>query len=156
MVRPPAKVQEGGTGRTPRMTLTHLVSDLCGYLPSCCTFTSAEISTHWPNESHQESERSKFDRSKLPSAPRASTAAEIDMSRLPSRPPYTVYLGNLSYECSESDIAQLFERKKLKVCLSTLKCTPMVLVWFLCIGSICAVALRNWYPTPEGLWICRV
>ena len=78
-----------------------------------CVFVStpADITTHWPNEDR----RSNFDRSKLPSAPRASTAAEIDMRRLPSKPPYTVYLGNLSYECSEADIDNLFERKKLKV-----------------------------------------
>lgn len=37
------------------------------------------------------------------------------MRRLPSKPPYTVYLGNLSYECSEDDIHQLFDRKKLRV-----------------------------------------
>lgn len=74
----------------------------------------AEINTRWPNEQIQE-KRSNFDRRKLPSAPRASIAAEIDMSRLPARPPYTVYLGNLSYECSDIDIDQLFERKKLKV-----------------------------------------
>lgn len=75
---------------------------------------SVEIKLQWPTERPQE-RRSNFDRHTLPSAPRASIAAEIDMSRLPNRPPYTVYLGNLSYECSEMDIDQLFERKKLKV-----------------------------------------
>lgn len=74
---------------------------------------SAEITTNWPSEKQER--RPNFDRSKLPNAPRASTAAEIDMRRLPSRPPYTVYLGNLSYECSEEDIEELFMRKKLKV-----------------------------------------
>ena len=39
------------------------------------------------------------------------------MRRLPKAPPYTVYLGNLSYECSEDDIFYFFERRNLKVCL---------------------------------------
>ena len=53
--------------------------------------------------------------SQLPSAPRKAQARNIDMSRLPKAPPYTVYLGNLSYECSEEDIVYFFERKNLKV-----------------------------------------
>ncbi len=72
-----------------------------------------EITTKWPDV--QPAERPNFDRSKLPSAPRASTAADIDMSRLPPKPPYTIYLGNLSYECSEEDIVEFFDRKKIIV-----------------------------------------
>ncbi len=56
-----------------------------------------------------------FDRSILPSGPKASSSLNIDKSRLPSSPPYTVYLGNLSFECSEDDIVKFFERKKLVV-----------------------------------------
>ena len=41
--------------------------------------------------------------------------ASVDPRRLPSRPPYTVYLGNLSYECNEEDIMAFFERRKLEV-----------------------------------------
>ncbi len=56
-----------------------------------------------------------FDRSVLPSGPKASSALNIDKSRLPSSPPYTVYLGNLSFECTEDDIVRFFERKNLVV-----------------------------------------
>lgn len=56
-----------------------------------------------------------FDRSQLPSAPRKAQARNVDRSRLPKSPPYTVYLGNLSYECNEDDIISFFERKNLKV-----------------------------------------
>ena len=56
-----------------------------------------------------------FDRSQLPSAPRKAQARNIDMSQLPKAPPYTVYLGNLSYECDEDDIVCFFQRKNLKV-----------------------------------------
>lgn len=94
-----------------------------------------EISTNWPvggekrhpgyasqdkryepRQSNYEPRQANFDKSVLPSAPRRAIAAEIDMSRLPNKPPYTIYLGNLSYECSEDDIHQLFERKRLRVC----------------------------------------
>ena len=71
-----------------------------------------EISTQWPDEKSQDK---VFDLSVLPSAPRASEAPKVDRSRLPSKPPYTVYLGNLSYECSEDDIAEFFAKKKLQV-----------------------------------------
>jgi translation initiation factor 4B len=67
-----------------------------------------EVSTTWQGGG-------EFDRSKLPSAPRKAQARNIDRSRLPRAPPYTVYLGNLSYECDEADIVHFFERKNLMV-----------------------------------------
>ncbi len=68
-----------------------------------------EISTQWPTE------RKNFDRTILPTAPRSVSQSNIDPRRLPSKPPYTVYLGNLSYECTEDDVYEFFERKKLTV-----------------------------------------
>ena len=76
-------------------------------------FSPLEITTNWPGE--KPSSENVFDRSVLPSAPRASQALQIDRSRLPKSPPYTVYLGNLSYECSEEDIKRFFDAKKLSV-----------------------------------------
>ena len=81
-------------------------------VPSVLYLFPLEITTNWPGEKPSES---IFDRSVLPSAPRASQALQIDRSRLPRSPPYTVYLGNLSYECSEEDIKRFFDRKKLSV-----------------------------------------
>ena len=72
----------------------------------------AEISTQWPDEKPAQQ---LFDRSILPSAPRASSAPKVDRSRLPTKPPYTVYLGNLSFECAEEDIMRFFERRNIKV-----------------------------------------
>ena len=51
----------------------------------------------------------------LPSAPRASTAPNIDSSRIPKKPPFTAFLGNLSHGVSEDDIRRFFEQKKLEV-----------------------------------------
>lgn len=77
----------------------------------------------WADESeHLESDdtpewpsKSNFDRTVLPSAPRAATAVKVDLSRLPPNPPYTIYLGNLPYDCSEEDIKEFFQRKKVQV-----------------------------------------
>jgi len=44
----------------------------------------------------------------LPSAPRATTL-EIDVSLLPSRPPFTATVANLVYEIEEEDLAKFFE-----------------------------------------------
>ena len=82
---------------------------------------SIDISTSWPEE-----QKKTFDRSVLPSGPRASSALEVDRSRLPTSPPYTVYLGNLSFECTEDDITRFFQRKKLVVC-----CCYVNLYWVL-------------------------
>ena len=72
----------------------------------------AEISTQWPDDKPPQQ---VFDRSVLPSAPRSSSAPKVDQSRLPTKPPYTVYLGNLSFECAEDDIIRFFERRNINV-----------------------------------------
>lgn len=69
-----------------------------------------------------------FDRSQLPSAPRKAQARNIDQRQLPKSPPYTVYLGNLSYECNEEDIVHFFGRKNLKVSISLVTSFVMALV----------------------------
>lgn len=53
--------------------------------------------------------------SRLPSAPRAATRPNVDTSRLPKNPPYTVFLGNLSYEVNEEDIERFFSINNLAV-----------------------------------------
>ena len=54
-----------------------------------------------------------FDITKLPSAPRASLGVEIDLSRLPNKPPYTAFLGNLPFDVTENDIKDLFRGLKV-------------------------------------------
>ena len=72
----------------------------------------ADLTPQWPDS---EKPKELVDRSLLPSAPRASTALNIDTARIPKKPPFTVFLGNLSYEVSEEDIRRFFEMKKLEV-----------------------------------------
>merc|ERR1712227_466203 len=49
----------------------------------------------------------------LPSAPRSSTL-EIDVSKLPPRPPYTALVANLAYDVTEEDLAKFFDGIELK------------------------------------------
>lgn len=49
----------------------------------------------------------------LPTAPKAARGPDVDMSRVPSRPPYTVYLGNLPYDVSDEDVIKFFRNLKV-------------------------------------------
>ena len=53
------------------------------------------------------------DRSKLPSAPRSARGADFDPSRVPTRPPFTAFLGNLQYDICEEDIERFFQKLKV-------------------------------------------
>eukprot|EP00051_Salpingoeca_urceolata_P016769 m.224765 g.224765 ORF g.224765 m.224765 type:complete len:480 (+) comp18776_c0_seq1:147-1586(+) len=50
----------------------------------------------------------------LPSAPRSSGGA-IDLSTLPTSPPFTAFVGNLAYEIDEEDVARFFREKECGV-----------------------------------------
>jgi len=55
-----------------------------------------------------------INRAVLPTAPRASRGANVDMSLVPNEPPFTAYIGNLPFEASIEDVENFF--KGLKVC----------------------------------------
>jgi len=55
-----------------------------------------------------------INRAVLPTAPRASRGANVDMNLVPNEPPYTAYIGNLPFEASTEDVENFF--KGLKVC----------------------------------------
>lgn len=44
------------------------------------------------------------DRISLPTAPKSAQQVEIDKDKLPPNPPYTIYLGNLPFDCETDDI----------------------------------------------------
>ena len=46
----------------------------------------------------------------LPTAPRASRQ-EIDLTKFPDKPPFTVYVGNLSYDVDEESLSEYFTNK---------------------------------------------
>ncbi|EEC04831.1 RNA-binding protein musashi, putative [Ixodes scapularis] len=49
----------------------------------------------------------------LPTAPKAARGPDVDMSKVPSKPPYTVYLGNLPYDVSDEDVIKFFRTLKV-------------------------------------------
>lgn len=49
------------------------------------------------------------DRTKLPTAPKAARGPE-DLSRVPTSPPFTAFIGNLPYEASEEKIRDFFSK----------------------------------------------
>lgn len=50
-----------------------------------------------------------IDRTKLPTAPKASRGPE-DLSKIPTDPPFTAYIGNLPYEVTEEKVAEFFNK----------------------------------------------
>ncbi|XP_050406365.1 eukaryotic translation initiation factor 4B isoform X1 [Patella vulgata] len=53
-----------------------------------------------------------FDRSKLPKAPKAARGPDVDMSKVPTQPPFTAFIGNLPYESCEDKIEMFFSKLK--------------------------------------------
>ena len=49
----------------------------------------------------------------LPSAPKASRGPDVDLSQLPTSPPFTAYVANLPYELSDADIRSFFRDLKI-------------------------------------------
>ncbi|XP_023210935.1 eukaryotic translation initiation factor 4B-like [Centruroides sculpturatus] len=49
----------------------------------------------------------------LPTAPKAARGPDIDMSRIPTKPPFTAYVGNLPYDVNEEDIIKFFRQLKV-------------------------------------------
>ncbi len=54
-----------------------------------------------------------MDRAALPTAPRAARGPDIDSTKVPDGPPYTAFLGNLSYDVDREDILEFFGDKKV-------------------------------------------
>ncbi|KAF8795135.1 eukaryotic translation initiation factor 4B-like isoform X1 [Argiope bruennichi] len=50
----------------------------------------------------------------LPTAPKAARGPDVDMSKIPTSPPFTAFLGNLPYDVSEDDISSFFKRLEVK------------------------------------------
>ena len=65
-----------------------------------------------------------IDRSALPTAPRAARGPDVDMNKVPTNPPFTAFLGNLSYDANEEEIEKFFRG------LTVSKAWSGVLNWF--------------------------
>ena len=76
------------------------------------------VDTKWPEEAYGgistgNKLRAAMDRASLPTAPRASRGPDIDVTKVPDDPPYTAFLGNLSYDVDRDDIFEFFAGKKV-------------------------------------------
>lgn len=76
------------------------------------------VDTTWPEEAYGgistgNKLRAAMDRASLPTAPRASRGPDIDVTKVPDDPPYTAFLGNLSYDVDRDDIFEFFAGKKV-------------------------------------------
>lgn len=49
----------------------------------------------------------------MPSAPKASRGPDVDLSQLPTSPPFTAYVSNLPYELNDADIRNFFRDLKI-------------------------------------------
>ena len=45
----------------------------------------------------------------------AREQAALAMNRLPKEPPFTAFIGNLPYDCENSDIEMFFEKEKVRI-----------------------------------------
>lgn len=76
------------------------------------------VDTTWPEEAYggvstDKKLRAAMDRAALPTAPRAARGPDMDTSKIPDGPPYTAFLGNLSYDVDKEDILEFFATKKV-------------------------------------------
>lgn len=54
-----------------------------------------------------------FDRSKLPTAPKATLAPDFDLELVPKQPPFTAYISNVSFEADEAKIRAFFRESSI-------------------------------------------
>ena len=76
------------------------------------------VDTSWPEESYggvstEKKLRAAMDRASLPTAPRAARGPDVDTTKIPEGPPYTAFLGNLSYDVDREDILEFFGNNKV-------------------------------------------
>ena len=76
------------------------------------------VDTSWPEESYggistENRLRAARDRAALPTAPRAARGPDIDSTKIPDGPPFTAFLGNLSYDVDKDDILEFFGNNKV-------------------------------------------
>lgn len=77
---------------------------------------SLTVDNRWPEESFggSSSQKRQIDLSALPTAPVASLTVEVDYSKIPDKPPFTAFLGNLPYDVEKIDIMTFFKQVKVK------------------------------------------
>ena len=84
--------------------------------PGSGATATVAVSSTWADEMEEEGyEPPKTSTVVLPTAPRAALGPGIDDERIPHRPPYSAYIGNLPYDVDEAEVLETFEKARLKV-----------------------------------------
>lgn len=77
-------------------------------------------------------------RVQLPTAPRSAQPVSIDSSKLPDKPPYTVYLGNIPFDISEEDITKFLNKCKVSD-FNTYNLLNLTQSWSAAISTLCVI-----------------
>lgn len=56
-----------------------------------------------------------IDKSTLPTAPKATREPTINLEKVPTQPPFTAFVGNLSYDVNEESLASFFNTLKVSM-----------------------------------------
>ncbi|BFZ22692.1 hypothetical protein BsWGS_25731 [Bradybaena similaris] len=110
---PKATTTGGGKGKKKKkegkktLTLDQFLAQDDGY--------SEPKSTNWAILSENPDDEfdapvMKFDRSMLPTAPKAALGPKVDLSQIPTNGPFSAYVGNIPYDAKESDLMQFFSK----------------------------------------------
>jgi hypothetical protein len=59
----------------------------------------------------------KFDRSILPTAPKAALGTKVDLSQIPRDGPFSAYVGNIPFDAKETDLQQFFSKLDVRFSL---------------------------------------
>ena len=81
-----------------------------------CLHYPYSVDSGWPEESYGGGNkvRAALDRAALPTAPRASRDSDVDSGKVPKDPPFTAFLGNLSYDVEREDVFEFFKDTKVR------------------------------------------
>ncbi|XP_055352898.1 eukaryotic translation initiation factor 4B-like [Paramacrobiotus metropolitanus] len=70
---------------------------------------ASELENNLPSEPYSAGRpRGSMDKGALPSAPRSMLGGELDLSRIPEHPPFSLYLNNAPFEVSAEQIVKFF------------------------------------------------
>ena len=54
-----------------------------------------------------------INRAALPTAPRAARGPSVDLSQVPTEPPFTAYVGNLPFDTTQEEVERFFKGVKV-------------------------------------------
>lgn len=147
------KIAKGNKKKGKVMTLSEFHSTTGPANESAASSQSANlVRLNWADEMEKLDDDSSpapndllFDRSKLPTAPKAALMPDVDLQAVPKQAPFTAYVSNISFEADEDRLRAFFKDSKV---LRTIHLVFILLFFFvLNIKIFCFfVCLLSFYP----------